>query len=113
MATNGRSRYFRIDENASSEQIYAFLGDVESANEDDIGNLTNDSDTKFIAEEEITEAASTQNVSLTTPEANLHVVTISHRREKRTRKKDYGSGLKKQKLPSKKSVTMCQKYNSI
>ena len=29
MATNGRKRYFHIDENAGSEQIYAFLDDVE------------------------------------------------------------------------------------
>ena len=34
----------------------------------------NGSDTDFIAEEEITQAASTQDTSLTTPEANLHVV---------------------------------------
>ena len=53
MATNGRKRYFHIDENASSEQIYALLDDVESADEDDIDNLMNDSDTEFIAEEEI------------------------------------------------------------
>ena len=38
MATNGRKRYFHIDENASSEQIYALLDDVESADEDDIDN---------------------------------------------------------------------------
>ena len=47
MATNGRKRYFHIDENASSEQIYALLDDVESADEDDIDNLMNDSDTEI------------------------------------------------------------------
>ena len=52
MATNGTERYFHIDENTSSEQIYALLDDVESAGKDD-------SDTEFIAEEEITKAAST------------------------------------------------------
>ena len=31
MTTNGRKRYFFIDENASSKQIYALLDDVESA----------------------------------------------------------------------------------
>ena len=35
MATNGRKRYFHIDKNASSEQIYALLDDVESADEDE------------------------------------------------------------------------------
>ena len=55
-------------------QIYDLLDDVGSADEDDIENLMNDSDTKFIAEEKIIKAASTQETSLTTPEANLHVV---------------------------------------
>ena len=53
MATNSRKRYFHIDENASSEQIFALLDDVKSADEYDIENLMNDSDTEFIAEEEI------------------------------------------------------------
>ena len=45
MATNGRKRYFHFDENASSEQIYALLDDEESADEDYLDNLVNDSDT--------------------------------------------------------------------
>ena len=93
MVTNGRKRYFHIDENASSEQIYALLDDVESADEDDIDNLMNDSDTEFIAEEQITQAASTQGTYLTTPEPNLYVVQSdnSQRRKKRAKKKNYGS----------------------
>ena len=83
MATNGRKRYFHIDENASNEQIYALLDDAERADEDDIGNLMNDSDTEFIAEEEITQAASTQDTSLTTSEANLHVVPSDNQSEKK------------------------------
>ena len=39
MATNGRTRYFHFDENATSEQIYALLYDVESADEDDTDSL--------------------------------------------------------------------------
>ena len=39
MATNGRKRYFHIDENVSSEPIYALSDDVESADEDYIANL--------------------------------------------------------------------------
>ena len=74
MATNGRKRYFHIDENASSEQIYALLDDVESAEEDEIDNLMNDCDTEFITEEKITQAASTKDTSLTTPEAKLHII---------------------------------------
>ena len=59
MATDSRRRYFYIDENAISEQIYALLDDVENADKDEIDNLMNYSDTAFIAEEEITQATST------------------------------------------------------
>ena len=85
MATNGRKRYFHIDENASSEQTYAWL--------DDIDKLMNDFDTEIIAEKEITQAASTQDTSLTTPEANLHVVPSDNQsRTKKRTKKNYRSG---------------------
>ena len=53
-----------------------------------------DSDTEFIAEEEITQAASTQGTSLTTPEATLHVVP-SDNQPKKKEKRNYGSGPKK------------------
>ena len=83
MATNGRKRYFHIDENAGSEQIYPLLNDVESADEDDVDNLMNISATEFIAEEEITQAAGTQYTSLTTPEANLHVIPSDNQSKER------------------------------
>ena len=35
MVTNGRKRYFHIDEHASSEKIYALLDDLESADKDE------------------------------------------------------------------------------
>ena len=53
MTTNCRKRHFNIDENVSSKQIYALWGNVESDDEDDIDKSINDSDTEFIAEEEI------------------------------------------------------------
>ena len=87
MATDDRKRYFHIDENASSEQIYALLDDVESAEEDDMDNLMNGSGTEFIAEEEITQAASTQDTYLTTPEANLHAVTSDNQLKKKEKNK--------------------------
>ena len=54
----------------------------------------NDSDTEFITEEEITQAASTLDSSLTTPQLifTQYQVTISQRRKKKTKKKNYGSG---------------------
>ena len=84
MATNGRKRYFHIDENASGEQMYALLDDIESAEEDDIDNLMNDSDTEFL---EITQVASTQDTSLTTPEATLHVVPCDNQSKKKEKNK--------------------------
>ena len=87
MATNGRKRYFHIDENASSEQIYTLLDDVESAGKDGIDNLMNDSDSEHIAEEKITWAASTQDTSLTTPETNLHVVPSDNQSKKKEKNK--------------------------
>ena len=87
METNGRKRYFHIDKNASSEQIYALLDDVESAGEDDIDNLMNSYGTEFIAEEEIAQAASTQDTSMTTPVANLHVVPSDNQSNKKENNK--------------------------
>ena len=88
MATHGRKRYFHIDENASSEQIYALLDDVEGDDKNDTDNLMNDSDTEFIAEEELTQAASTQDTSLTTPEANLHVVPSDNQSKRKEKSKN-------------------------
>ena len=51
--TNVKKRYFHIDENASSEQIYALLDDVGCTDEDNISNLMNHSNNKVIADEEI------------------------------------------------------------
>ena len=77
----------------------------------------NDSDTDFIAEEEITQAARTQDTFLITPEANLHIVPSDNQSKKKeknkNKKKNYGRRPKKWKLPSKKSVTSYQKYNPI
>ena len=81
--TNGRKRYFHFDKNASSEQIYALLDDEESADEDYLDNLVNDSDTQFIAEEEVTQAATTQDTSLTTPESNLHAEPSDNQSKKK------------------------------
>ena len=52
MEAKGRKKCFNIDGNISSEQIYALLDNVNSDNEEEIDNLINDSDTKFIANEE-------------------------------------------------------------
>ena len=47
----------------------------------------NDFDTEFIAEKEITQAASTQDTFLTTPEANPHVVPSDNQSKKKEKNK--------------------------
>ena len=65
----------------------------------------NDSDTEFIAEEDITQAAGTQDTFLTIPDANLRIVPSNNQsKKKEANKKD-----ELWKLPSKKSVTSCQR----
>ena len=74
-------------ERADEDNIDNLMNDVERADEDNIDNLMNDTDTEFIAEEEITQAASTQDTSLTTAEANLHVVLSDNQSEKKEKNK--------------------------
>ena len=47
----------------------------------------NDSDTQFIAKEEMTQAARTQGAFLTTPRTNLHVVPSDTHSEKKEKNK--------------------------
>ena len=67
--------------------MHALLDDVESVDKDVIGNLMNYSEIEFIAEEEITQAASRMNTSLTTPEANFHVVPSGNQSKKKEKNK--------------------------
>ena len=62
MKAKGRKKQFNIDENISSEQIYALLDNVNSDNEGEIDNLINDSDTKFMANEETLPAKNSQQM---------------------------------------------------
>ena len=55
----------------------------DSDNEDEIDNLINDSDRDFIADEETLPA----NTSMTTPEANIHVVRDNGESKKPDKKK--------------------------
>ena len=80
VATNGRKRYFNIDENAN-----ALLYDVESADEDYIDSLMNDSHTEF--ETEITQAAILQNISLTTAETIRQIVPSDNQLKKKEKNK--------------------------
>ena len=91
---------------------YALLDDVESADEDDGDNLMNDSDTEFVAEEKITKAASTQDTSLNTPEANLYVVPSDNQWQSEKKKKNYGSVPKKVKVTKQEQCHLEPKIQS-
>ena len=56
--------------------MYALLklNNVNSDNEEETDNLINDSETGFIADEEILPANNTLNTLLATPEANIHLI---------------------------------------
>ena len=87
MENKGTKKCFNIDENLSSEQIYALFDNVDSDNEEEIDNLINDLDTQFITDEEILPANNTLNTSLTNPEANIYVV-IDNKESKQPDKKE-------------------------
>ena len=87
MEDKGTKKCFNIDENLSSEQIYALFDNVDSDNEEEIDNLINDLDTQFITDEEILPANNTLNTSLTNPEANIYVV-IDNEESKQPDKKE-------------------------
>ena len=72
------------------------------------------SQTEFIAEEEITQAASTQNTFLTTPEANLHVVPSDNqsKNKEKNKQEELWKWTKKLKV-TKKTVTSCHNCNPI
>ena len=46
---NNRKKYYHIDENTSSNDIFAILSEIDSNDESDIDDIINDSDTEFIA----------------------------------------------------------------
>ena len=69
---NKRKKYITICK-SSSEEIYAMLDDVESDIDEDIDQLVNDSDTEFVAEEDLPECPpQSSNNNVLTPEANIH-----------------------------------------
>ena len=54
MQWNGKKRrYVHIDCETGSKEIFAIFEEIESKAESDVENLLEDSDTEFIAEEEI------------------------------------------------------------
>ena len=72
---NKRKSYYRIDYDTETDAIFAMFDEVGSETESDIEELLNDSDTEFIAEEEVLPIdENDRDCSIIVPEANVHVV---------------------------------------
>ena len=84
-----------IDRDTTSEQVPVLLDAVESDEEDEIDNLMNDSDTKFIMEEEIAveknENNSNDGGDLLVPDTNVHIV-LAENGEDETKKAKKSKG---------------------
>ena len=76
---NKRKKYIRINRNTRSEEIFALLDEVNSDQEEDIDNLMNDLDIKFILDENLDNDIDSDDepLSVLIPEANIHVVKSS------------------------------------
>ena len=78
---NKRKKYINISK-SSSEEIYAMLDEVESDLEEDIDQLVNDSDTEFVADEDLPECPpQSSNNNVLTPEANIHILPEAKRKK--------------------------------
>ena len=71
MERNNRKKYFHIDRETDSNEIYAMLDEIESDTESDIENLLEDSDTENISEEPIPDNKEESHHVLTL-EATVH-----------------------------------------
>ena len=74
---SSRKKFFRIDDNATSDEIFGILDDISSDRENDIDNLLEDSDTKFYVENEVPTLQDDDDRvhDILVPEANIHVVS--------------------------------------
>ena len=73
---NKRKMYVKVYRETGSDDIFALLDKVNSDLEDDIDNLMNNSDAKFLLEEILENELDSHDepLNLLVPEANYHVV---------------------------------------
>ena len=73
---NNRKKYVQINNHAFSDQMFVFLDNVQSDEEEHIEELMNDSDTEFFANDKDIEniVPDSQNADILTPEASIHIV---------------------------------------
>ena len=86
---NKQKWYFHIDKSTSIVHIFALLDTVETDNEDETHELMNDSDTEFIAPEEIKLTDNPDTASVLTQGTNVHLVDegSTHTKELEANKK--------------------------
>ena len=82
---NKRKKYINISKSSSE----AMLDEVESDLEKDIDQLVNDSDTEFVADEDLPECLpQSSNNNVLTPEANIHILPEAMSKEKLSKKEE-------------------------
>ena len=73
---NNRKKYVQTNNHTSSDKNFAFLGNIQSDEEEDMEELMNDSGTEFFANDEDIEniVLDSENADILTPEARIHIV---------------------------------------
>ena len=79
-------RYVDIDRETGSNETFAIFEEIESEAKSDVENLLEDSDTEFIAEEEIPDT-NDETHQLLTPEANVNLESENNESEQPPKKK--------------------------
>ena len=73
---NMRKRFYRVDEETTSHEIFAMLNEVGSETESDIEQELNDSDTEFVADDTLLQGdqndSENRDSSILVPEATIH-----------------------------------------
>ena len=86
---NNRNRHFHTDGHASTDKLFTLLDAVQIDNEDEIDQLMNNFDTKFISPEETEIIDNPGNMSALTLEAHVHFVDqgTTHTKQQEASKK--------------------------
>ena len=72
MERNNKEKYVQIDQETSTNKIFAMLDKIESDNESDINKLLEESDTEYVAEEPVPKTKEDSH-NILIPEANIHI----------------------------------------
>lgn len=86
MEKENRKTYVKIDRETGSDEIFAMLDQIESETESDVENLLEDSDTEYIAEEDVPDE-NVESHEVLVPEATVHVIGESNNEEEPPSKK--------------------------